>query len=99
MSYLQTKAVKTPNQLQRRGSSANNDADGMLEFPAAGIFLQGFQRSNPDGGNAARDGYALADHQVEDAFRVNVGARQNQASTKHRASIRKAPGVGMEHGS
>jgi len=72
---------------------------GASEFPAAGIFLERLENGNPDSGNAAGDGNALAAHQAKNAFRIDARTGEDQARAKHSAGIRQAPGVGMEHGS
>src|SRR5713226_4965922 len=71
----------------------------MSECPAAGIFFEGIEHADPDGGDTASDAYPLADHQAKDAFWVNVWAGKNETRAKHGASVGQSPGVGMEHGS
>jgi hypothetical protein len=67
----------------RCGTSAN-DANGSVEFPSPTVFFQGFQNTNPDGGDSARYGHTLIDHQVKKTFRINVGTGKHQARAEHR---------------
>src|SRR5229473_6227861 len=99
MFDLQVEAIEAADQLERRRGASTDNANGGVKFPTAGIFLQRFEDGNPDGGDTAGDGYALADHQVKNTFRIDTRTGENQASAKHGASVRQPPGVGMEHGS
>src|SRR5258706_11308877 len=96
---VQVKAIEIANQFERWSSASANNANGMIEFPAAGIFFEGLEHADPHGGDTASDGYALAHHQAKHTFWVNVWAGKNETRAKHGASVGQSPGVGMEHGS
>lgn len=95
---LEIVLVERAHEALRRSGAAANDADGPGEFPSAGIFLESGEHAEPDGGNTARDGDVLLGDEIEDAFRIHVGAGEDQASACHGAGIGQAPGVGMKHG-
>src|SRR5882672_8983362 len=99
MLDLQAETIKLANQFKRRCGATANDAHRRIEFPSAGIFLQCFQDSNPNCGNTAGDGYTFVYQQVENAFGIDIGARENETRAEHRARVRKAPRVSVEHGS
>src|SRR5260370_37947384 len=64
---VQVEAIELANQFEGRSGASADDANGMIEFPAAGIFLESFEHADRNGGHPASDGYALADHQAKDA--------------------------------
>src|SRR5712691_13453060 len=99
MVDLQIEAIEAADQFKRRRGATADNANGSVKFPAAGVFLEGIKHANPDRGDAASNGYALAGHQAKNGFRIDVRAGENQARAEHGAGIRQAPGVGMEHGS
>src|SRR6266478_4841820 len=99
MFDLQVEAIEAADQLERRRGASTNDANGNVEFPATGVFLEGIEDANPDGGDTASDGNALTGHQAKYAFRIDMRAGENQARAEHGARVREAPGIGMEHGS
>src|SRR5260370_33951233 len=93
MFDLQAETVEAANELQRRGGASADDADGSVEFPAAGIFLERFEDGDPDGGNAASDGYALADHQAQHALRIDIGPGKNETRAEHGSCERNHPSI------
>ena len=82
-----------------RGRAADDDANGPVEFPSAGIFLERGEHAEPNGRHSASDGDVFLADQIQNAFGVDIRPRQNQARPSHSARIRQAPGVGVKHGS
>src|SRR5258708_19975967 len=69
---VQVKAIELANQFERRSSASANDANGMIEFPAAGIFLEGFEHADPNGGHPAGYCYAPPNPQPKNDFPVHL---------------------------
>src|SRR5258707_1627543 len=97
MLDLQAETVEPPDELDGRSRASTDDADRRIEPPFARIFLKGFKNGNPNCGHAAGDGDALANHQFENAFRIDVRARKHETRAKHSRGKRNAPCVAVEH--
>src|SRR5580704_4232357 len=98
VEYVKVVFVQGAHEALRRGGAPANEADGPAELPAAGIFLECSEHAEPNGGNTACDGDVLLPDQVENAFRVDIGPRENQTGAGHGAGIGQTPGVGVKHG-
>src|SRR6266436_5961095 len=97
MLDLQAETIELTNQFEGRRGAANQDANRFVDSPAARIFFQSFENGDPDGRNATGNGDAFIDKQIEDAFGIDIWPGENEARAEHGASVRQAPGVGMEH--
>src|ERR1700682_935950 len=89
--------VEGTHKADGRGGAADDDAHGRRKFPAAGIFLEGGEHAEPNGGNATGKSDVFFLDEVEHAFWVDVRARQDQPCAGHHAGIGEAPGVGVKH--
>src|SRR5580693_66658 len=98
VEYVKVVFVQGAHEAFRWGGAPANEADGPAEFPATGIFLESSEHAEPNGGNTARDGNEFLADQVENAFGVDIGPRENQTCAGHGAGIGQAPGVGVKHG-
>src|SRR5437899_11364489 len=97
MLDVQIEAIEPADQLERRRRASTDDADGNIEFPAGGIFLERIEHGDPNGGDTASNSHMFADHQAEHAFWIDIRTGENQARAQHGAGERQTPGVGMEH--
>ena len=62
MLDVQVEAIEPANQFERRRRASADDANGIVEFPPSGIFLERIEHSDPDGGDAASNCDVLVDH-------------------------------------
>ena len=95
----QAEAVQPPNEFYRRSGTANQNTYGCVKLPTRGIFFKGIENGDPNRRNAAGDCHFLVDHQLQDAFGIDMGTREHETRAEHGGGIRNAPGIGVEHGS
>ncbi|MCY1434220.1 hypothetical protein D9M71_502760 [compost metagenome] len=61
------------------------------------VLLHVLQNTEPHGGDARREGDALALEQFEDAFAIQRRPREDQLGANQRRRVRKSPGVDVKH--
>src|SRR5712664_446389 len=91
--------IEGAHEADGRGGATDHQAYGRGKFPAAGIFLEGVEHAEPDRGDTTGDGDMFLLDEIEHAFRIDVGSREDQTRAGHDAGVRQAPGVGVKHGS
>src|SRR6266849_3307875 len=74
---LEIVVIECAHEADGRGGATDDQAHGRRKFPAAGIFFEGVEHAEPDRGNATGDGDMFLLNQVQHAFRVYVGSRQD----------------------
>ena len=90
--------VESAHQRLGRRGSPDQHAHRPRKFPPSSLVFECIENSEPDRRHSEHYRDALLLHQVENAFRIRKGPRQDELRPGQRGGERNPPAVHMKHG-